>query len=143
MYPPAGFMRGRIQPGIAQRVMSRMLSPEQKIIDVLQDHNSTHPLRRENLLTRLHDAGFSLSDRKMREMVARMVVDGHQTIGTNDRGYFYIHNEQDLREAQKELDEKAQSIAVRKNCLIRNYNEREPHGDSIFHSDTDGQLRFA
>jgi len=110
-----------------------MLSPEQKIVEILNSYSSHSPLRREDLLSRLHSVGIMISDRKMRDIVARMVIDGHKPIGTNDDGYFYIHNEEDLREAKKELEAKAQSIAVRKNCLERNFQEsRNPQGDFLF-----------
>src|SRR3989339_458106 len=119
-------------PQILIRNYDLMLSPEQKIIEILKSYSSHSPLRREDLLIKLRDAGITLSDRKMRDIVARMVIDGHEPIGSNDEGYFYIHSEEDLREAKKELEAKAASIAVRRNCLERNFQEsRNPQGDFL------------
>lgn len=110
-----------------------MIPPDQKIKEILRPYSSHSPLRREDLLSRLHDAGITVSDRKMRDIVARMVIDGHEPIGTNDDGYFFIHDERDLKEAKRELEAKAQSISVRKNCLERNFQEsRSPQGDFLF-----------
>lgn len=99
-------------------------TPESIITSVLKHFDSKNPLHRSDLLTHLQKCGYQeTTDRDMRKVVSRMVLSMHEPIGSNNAGYFWIHNEVDLQEAMRELDTKARSLFERKMCTHRNYVE--------------------
>ena len=119
-----------------------MPSTETKIIEILKDYYSEKPLRREDLLNRLRDFGIAINDGELRRIFAAMIVDGHKPLGSSVRGYFYIHNEKDLEEAETELEQKAKAISVRRECLIRNFREVKNISNSLFDMNAVGLRGF-
>lgn len=89
------------------------------ILDVLAGHGSLNPMVRQDILATMHDRGHPLTERIFRDIVSRMVIDEDAPIGSSTRGYFIITTQADLDEADNELKAKAESISVRRNCLLR------------------------
>lgn len=65
---------------------------------------------------------FTLPDRKIRSLVESLIVDDGYGIASSERGYSLITTLEELNEAMDYLEAKSKSIAIRKNCLSRNYN---------------------
>lgn len=80
---------------------------------------------RKQMLDQLHSRGWYVSDRNMRATVESMIVDDHYCIQSSSKGYSLIRDEKDLQNAMVYLDKKAAPIAVRKNCLLRNFRENK------------------
>jgi len=78
---------------------------------------------RSQLLASLRGEGIQIGDRVMRAYIESMINDGHYCIQSSEKGYSLIHDDSDLDNAVAYLDAKAEAIAIRKNCLIRNFNE--------------------
>ncbi len=85
-------------------------------------------LNREGTVTRkvLHLAlvsqGYHINDRALRAMIEEMIVDDKYSISSSEKGYAVIKDGEDLRRATEYLDKKSAAIAVRKNCLKRNFH---------------------
>lgn len=93
------------------------------VLRVLQGHGSGNPLVRDIILEALHAQGFDVRERDLRDTLSHMVIDDKAPIGSATRGYFIITTSADLDEADKELKAKAESISIRRNCLLRNFKE--------------------
>lgn len=81
--------------------------------------------KRKEMLDQLHTMGWSVSDRAMREAIESLIVDDHYSIASSEKGYSLIQSEADLKGVMDYLDKKAASIAIRKNCLLRNFMENK------------------
>lgn len=80
-------------------------------------------IKRKELLLSLQLNGYVLNDRQMRAEIESLIVDDHYCIQSSEQGYSLITCLEDLEKAVNYLDKKAEAIAIRKNSLIRNYNE--------------------
>ncbi|MEK6879596.1 MAG: hypothetical protein AABY22_08315 [Nanoarchaeota archaeon] len=83
------------------------------------------PVKRRELLVHIRVImGAHITDRLMRKTIEQMIlVDGY-TIQSSEKGYSLITTEQQLFESMKYLESKAESIAIRKNCLLRNFRNK-------------------
>jgi hypothetical protein len=71
----------------------------------------------------------TLKDRKLRKTVEEMITQDGYLIASSEQGYHLIQTEEQLTEAMEYLTNKAASISIRKNCLLRNFRKhfkREP-----------------
>lgn len=93
-----------------------------KIIEILMLATFT---TRKQMLDHLHSMGVKTDDREMRKQVESLIVDDHYCIQSSNKGYSLIRDEKDLQAAMVYLDKKAAPIAVRKNCLLRNFRENK------------------
>lgn len=93
-----------------------------KIIEILMLSTFT---KRKELLDQLHYNGWAVTDRDMRKAIESLIVDDHFSIASSEKGYSLIQSEADLKEAMKYFDKKAESISIRKNCLLRNFMENK------------------
>jgi len=75
---------------------------------------------RSEMLKYLQEKGVAISDRAMRHFLHEMIDDNY-LIGSCENGYFLIDTPNDLGKAMEYLEAKAESIAIRKNELKRNY----------------------
>ena len=82
------------------------------------------PVKRPELLSNIFVKFSQVTDRTMRKSIEEMItVDGY-LIASSEKGYHLIQTEKDLTAAMEYLDSKASSIAIRKNCLLRNYRNK-------------------
>ena len=103
--------------------MKEQTSQSQPIKDaILQILMLTKHTKRFNLRMGLSFKGFSLPDRKVRSLVESMIVDDGYCIQSSEKGYSLITTLEQLNEAISYLEAKSKSIAIRKNCLSRNFN---------------------
>ena len=93
---------------------------KQTIIDFLKSHKS---VKRADLLKHINALGYNITDRLLRATVEVLIVKDDFCIRSGNDGYSLITNKAEFDEAVAYLDAKASAIAVRKNCLIRNYRE--------------------
>lgn len=93
------------------------------------DNNAS--VKRKDLLKYLRDLGHDITDRTMRATVEAMVVQDAMPIQSSEKGYKIIRNEQDFKDAISYLDAKAKAIAIRKNCLISNYEKTKKFVNQI------------
>lgn len=101
-----------------------MFTIQSKIAEILKPYDSKKMMAREDLLKRLHDLGEVIEDREMRNTVSKMITEGHHAIGsTHSGGYFTIKTSDDLAVAETEMVQKIESMAVRRWCLRRNFQE--------------------
>ena len=87
--------------------------------------------KREDLLRELNTPVFMLHDRTMRKLVEEMVIGGEHCIASSETGYSIIHTKEEMEKAVEYLRKKAKPIAIRANCLIRNYNKMLPAGEQV------------
>lgn len=80
---------------------------------------------RKVLRLELISRGYMVSDRKMRSCIESMIIDDHLSILSSEKGYALIRDNKDLEDAMEYLDKKSSSIAIRKNCLLRNFRENK------------------
>ena len=84
------------------------------------------PVKRLELLqamrVTLHDQ--TLTDRKLRKTVEEMITKDGFLIASSERGYAIIKTEEELTEAMEYLASKAESIAIRKNFLLKNWRAK-------------------
>lgn len=102
------------------------------IIGYLKD--AGRPVKRRELLQYLRAAGQDITDRAMRREVEMLITRDGELIQSSERGYHLINSEEDLMEAMEYLTHKAEAIAIRKNCLLRNYRnlfKKEPVCQSV------------
>src|SRR5687767_12263928 len=97
-------------------------SQKDAILELL--HLQKH-MKRSELLHALIGKGFVMSDRDMRLTIEHMIKDDHYCIQSSEKGYSLITTLEDLEKAKSYLEKKAASIAVRKNCLERNFREQK------------------
>ena len=91
------------------------------ILKILQ--SSDKPIKRKDLLFHLRELGFQTTDREMRATIEEMIIKDEINIESGNMGYRLIKTEQELERAMKYLDAKAEAIAIRKNCLKRNWTK--------------------
>lgn len=89
------------------------------------------PVKRPELLhaVRVNANDLYISDRAMRKSIEEMVIKDGYIIQSSEKGYQLIQTEEQLMEAMDYLTNKAESISIRKNCLLRNFRntfKREP-----------------
>lgn len=89
------------------------------------------PVKRPELLhaVRVNANDLYISDRAMRKMIEEMITEDGYLIQSSEKGYSLIQTEEQLTEAMAYMDAKCSAIAVRKNCLLRNFRnkfKREP-----------------
>ena len=82
-------------------------------------------MKRNDLRMHLVSRGYVLTDRGLRKAIEYMITECHYAIASSEKGYSLITTEKDLDEAMQYLKEKATSISVRANCLLRNWKEKE------------------
>jgi len=82
------------------------------------------PLKRSILLEMLQAQGHKETDCSMRKIVAEMIIKNGYLIGTDNRGYFIIRTRTDLDCALRQLEIKAKSISIRKNCLLNIFEKK-------------------
>ncbi len=90
------------------------------ILEILMLQKFTN---RNELRLSLMTYGYVLKDRQLRKTVEQMIKDNHYSIASSENGYSLITTKQDLDDAVTYLDNKASAIAIRKNCLLRNFAE--------------------
>jgi hypothetical protein len=83
--------------------------------------------KRHDLRHQLMNAGFTLPDREMRKVVESMIVDNCYSIQSSGKGYSLIVTHEDLNDAVEYLEKKSKAIAIRKNCLLRNFQSGKLH----------------
>jgi len=64
---------------------------------------------------------FTITDRKVRALVESLIVDDGYAIASSEKGYSLITTLDELNEAVRYMELKSKAIAIRKNCLSRNY----------------------
>lgn len=84
------------------------------------------PVKRLELLQamRVTMSDQTLTDRKLRKTVEEMIVKDGFLIRSSELGYSIIKTEQDLTDAMEYLSNKAESIAIRKNVLLKNWRSK-------------------
>lgn len=82
------------------------------------------PIKRADLLFHLRGLGFQVTDRELRSTIEEMIVKDQVNIESSHLGYGLIKTEVDLNRAMEYLNLKAKSIAIRKNCLLRNWTNK-------------------
>lgn len=90
---------------------------------------AARPVKRPELLAYLRAERQDVTDRGMRKEIEQMIIVDGRLIASSERGYHLIQTEKELTEAMEYLTDKAEAIAVRKNCLLRNFRsqfKREP-----------------
>jgi len=88
-------------------------------------------VKRSILLSYLRLYFPELSDRAMRKEIEEMIHKGY-LISSSESGYSLIDNKAKLDKAVAYLDAKAEAIAIRKNSLIRNWNQKHPNTITLF-----------
>jgi hypothetical protein len=79
---------------------------------------------------------FAIPDRKLRSLVEEMIIEDGYCIQSSSNGYSLITTLEQLNEAISYLEAKSKSIAIRKNCLSRNFNSGKLQSQmSLFQSD--------
>lgn len=83
------------------------------------------PVKRLELLQamRVTMSDQTLTDRKLRKTVEEMITQDGFLIASSERGYQIIETEEQLTDAMEYLTNKAASISIRKNCLLRNFRQ--------------------
>jgi len=66
-----------------------------------------------------------IPDREVRQIVEHLITEDHYCISSGQKGYSLITTLEDLEKAKSYLEKKAAAIAVRKNCLERNFREQK------------------
>lgn len=94
-------------------------------------HAEQGPIKRPALLKfiRMSLGDMTITDRAMRKMIEQLITDDGYLIQSSHLGYSLIRTEDELMDAMSYLDNKAESISIRKNCLLRNFRKhfkREP-----------------
>ena len=89
---------------------------------------SQAPVKRRTLMGQLISQGFVTTDRQMRKAVEEL-VEGGNLIASSEKGYYIITNKEQMEESVNYLRAKSKAIAIRGNCLIRNW--REKHAETI------------
>lgn len=83
------------------------------------------PVKRRDLLVHIRIVmGAHITDRLMRKTIEQMILADGYTIQSSEKGYSLITTEQQLFESMKYLESKAESIAIRKNCLLKNFRDK-------------------
>jgi hypothetical protein len=95
-----------------------------KILELLMMQGFT---KRKQLLQELQLSGFKVSDRQMRKELETMITKDGYSIQSSEKGYSLIITDAQLTKAIDYLNSKAEAIAIRKNCLIRNFNSGKTH----------------
>lgn len=80
------------------------------------------PVKRSVLLSHLLTLGYEITDRKLRSTVEEMIKESGYCIESSESGYALIMSQEQLERAMAYLSSKAESIAVRKNYLLKNFN---------------------
>lgn len=78
-------------------------------------------MTRKTLHMTLISLGYHISDRALRSVIEDMIISDKYSISSSEKGYAIIKNNEDLKQAMEYLDKKSAAIAVRKNCLLRNF----------------------
>jgi len=91
---------------------------KEKIIEFLKNNKS---LKRPQLLFLLRELGFVLTDREMRSTIEEMITLNGFCIRSGNDGYSLITSRAELDLAVAYLNSKAEAIAIRKNCLTKNF----------------------
>jgi hypothetical protein len=92
-----------------------------EILGILQKYPI---IKKQQLLSQLAVSdGIITHERQVRQAIEELIKDG-ELIQSSERGYSLITTEQQLAEARTYLKKKATSIAVRYNCLTRNWNAK-------------------
>lgn len=97
------------------------MSIKDSISHYLQYKN--HPIKRKELLFELRLIFPDITDRQMRKEIEEMIIKDGYCISSSEKGYQFIKNRQQLEDAKKYLFSKCEAIAIRKNCLERNFRE--------------------
>ena len=94
------------------------------VIDILQ--RQAAPIKRADLLRTLKffAADDTITDRELRRAVEEMITQDGELIASSEKGYAIIETEDDLKTAMDYLNAKAAAIAVRKNCLLKNWRAK-------------------
>jgi formate-dependent phosphoribosylglycinamide formyltransferase (GAR transformylase) len=78
-------------------------------------------LTRKHLHIILKSLGYHTSERNLRHVIEEMIIQDGYSIASSEKGYSIIQNPDQLAEAVAYLNKKAQAIAIRKSCLIKNF----------------------
>lgn len=95
---------------------------KKQIFEYLQTFEK--PTKRSVVLAHLRTLGFDCSDREMRATIEEMIVRDGYLIRSSELGYSAIRTRSEMEAAMKYLNAKAEAIAIRKNCLSRNWKEK-------------------
>lgn len=83
------------------------------------------PVKRSILLDHLIKKGYEITDRKLRSTVEEMITKEGFVIESSEKGYCLIRTEEQLEKAMQYLNSKNEAIAIRKNSLLKNWNQME------------------
>ena len=78
--------------------------------------------KRKQLLHELLMYGYNVSDRVIRKQIETMITKDGYSIQSSEKGYSLIITDKQFTQSIEYLNSKAEAIAIRKNCLIRNFN---------------------
>lgn len=84
---------------------------------------SKTPVKKQELLNYLRSMGWETTERQVRKMIEELIHEG-ELIEASERGYQIITTFEQLERARVYLDEKAEAIAIRKNLLLSNWNNK-------------------
>ena len=99
------------------------------ILKYLMD--ADRPVKRKELLKYLRNVyDFNTTDRAQRLAIEELIVMDGYCIASSEKGYQLIKSREQLDAAKKYLDAKAEAIAIRKNCLERNFNRTVKTGQA-------------
>ena len=76
---------------------------------------------RKTIMLTLISMGYHISDRGLRATIEEMIVEDKYSISSSEKGYALIKSDEDLKEAIAYLEKKVEALAIRKNCLGRNF----------------------
>ena len=96
---------------------------KKEILRTLQ--TAQKPVKRAELLFHLRGLGWDTTDRAMRKEIERMIIDDKELIQSSEKGYSLIQTEPQMIEALTYLFAKARAISIRKNCLVRNWKDKQ------------------
>jgi len=91
---------------------------ENRVLGILK--TNTADLSAAGILRILKGNGIHISERKLREIKSNLILKGYPIGSSYDRGYFYIRNDKDLKDAQAALILHAKSELQIANKLAKN-----------------------
>ncbi len=94
--------------------------------------------KRKQLIQTIISRGYVISDRVMRLAVENLILKDHIPIQSSEKGYSIITTPEELEEAKQYLQEKIESLAIRKNSLAINFYHSK---DNLLKPD-DNQIRL-
>jgi|ERR1035438_2939644 hypothetical protein len=87
--------------------------------------SASRAVKRPELLSaiRVNANDLKISDRAMRAVIEDMITQDGYCIASSNNGYYIIKTLEEKESAKQYLQEKIESLCIRRNCLERNFKE--------------------